>query len=145
MFWFCQLTKMSMRPKCLAIFPWFFKNISSVKRLFFVLSNIKCRPAFFFFSFIYLLLFSVVCNCLMFYFYSHLPVQCLCEFLLSSGTLLQPEKQHKHQQLLQHLQMVLTDVNQDPQAPCEVLEYFLRRLSSSQATSRAQAIKVGFS
>ncbi|PSN34190.1 hypothetical protein C0J52_18275 [Blattella germanica] len=72
---------------------------------------------------------------------SHLPVQCLCEFLLSSGTLVQPEKQHKHQQLLQHLQMVLTDVNQDPQAPCEVLEYFLRRLSSPQATSRAQAIK----
>jgi integrator complex subunit 1 len=69
-------------------------------------------------------------------------VQCLCEFLLSSGTLLQPEKQHKHQQLLQHLQMVLTDVKQDPQAPCEVLEYFLRRLSSSQAASRAQAIKV---
>lgn len=38
--------------------------------------------------------------------------------------------------------MVLTDVKQDPQAPCEVLEYFLRRLSSSQAASRAQAIKV---
>ncbi|XP_069674723.1 integrator complex subunit 1 isoform X2 [Periplaneta americana] len=72
---------------------------------------------------------------------SHLPVQCLCEFLLSSGTLLQPEKQHKHQQLLQHLQMVLTDAKQDPQAPCEVLEYFLRRLSSSQAASRSQAIK----
>ncbi|PNF16802.1 hypothetical protein B7P43_G18054 [Cryptotermes secundus] len=72
---------------------------------------------------------------------SHLPVQCLCEFLLSSGTLLQPEKQHKHQQLLEHLQSVLTDVKQDPQAPCEVLEYFLRRLSSPQAASRAQAIK----
>ncbi|XP_021917589.1 integrator complex subunit 1 [Zootermopsis nevadensis] len=55
--------------------------------------------------------------------------------------LLQPEKQQKHQQLLQHLQMVLTDAKQDPQAPCEVLEYFLRRLSSPQTGSRAQAIK----
>ncbi|XP_067009610.2 integrator complex subunit 1 [Anabrus simplex] len=72
---------------------------------------------------------------------SHLPVQCLCEFLLSSSSLVQPEKQHKHQQLLQHLQTVLTDVNQDPTAPCEVLEYFLRRLSSPQTSSRAQAIK----
>jgi hypothetical protein len=44
--------------------------------------------------------------------------------------------------LLQHLQTVLTDVKQDPQAPCEVLEYFLRRLSSPQTASRAQAIKV---
>jgi hypothetical protein len=38
--------------------------------------------------------------------------------------------------------MVLTDVKQEPQAPCEVLEYFLRRLSSPQTGSRAQAIKV---
>nr|CAD7403102.1 unnamed protein product [Timema poppensis] len=73
---------------------------------------------------------------------SHLPVQCLCEFLLSSSSmLLQPERQNKRQQLLLHLQGVLTDPGQDPQAACEVLEYFLRRLSSTQTTSRQQAIK----
>lgn len=69
---------------------------------------------------------------------SHLPVQCLCEFLLSSGP---PDKQSKSQQLISHLQHVLTDPNQDPTAPCEVLEYLLRRLSSPHMNSRAQAIK----
>ncbi|KAK7791007.1 hypothetical protein R5R35_007901 [Gryllus longicercus] len=76
--------------------------------------------------------------------FSHLPVQCLCEFLLSvsSGpTGGAPEKQHKQQHLLRHLQAVLTDPEQDPTAPCEVLEYFLRRLGSSQTSSRAQAIR----
>ncbi|XP_063229314.1 integrator complex subunit 1 isoform X2 [Bacillus rossius redtenbacheri] len=68
--------------------------------------------------------------------FSHLPVQCLCEFLLSSS-----EKQNKHPQLLSHLQKVLGDAGQDPQAACEVLEYFLRRLGSPQVASRLQAIK----
>ncbi|XP_049803946.1 integrator complex subunit 1 isoform X1 [Schistocerca nitens] len=72
---------------------------------------------------------------------SHLPVQCLCEFLLSSGTLQQPEKQQKQQQLLQHLQALLTEPEQEPQVACEVLEYFLRRLSAVQAASRVQAVK----
>ncbi|KAK6637842.1 hypothetical protein RUM44_008264 [Polyplax serrata] len=69
---------------------------------------------------------------------SHLPVQCLCEFLLSSSP---PEKQGKSQQLIGHLQRVLTDPNQEPTAPSEVLEYLLRRLSSPHMNSRAQAIK----
>lgn len=68
---------------------------------------------------------------------SHLPVQCLCEFLLSSTV----DKQHKQQQLVTHLRSVLMDPNQDPNAPCEVLEYFLRRLHSTQSASRLQAIK----
>ncbi|KAJ1532280.1 hypothetical protein ONE63_000894 [Megalurothrips usitatus] len=68
---------------------------------------------------------------------SHLPVQCLCEFLLSSTV----DKQHKQQQLITHLRTVLMDPNQDPNAPCEVLEYFLRRLHSMQSASRLQAIK----
>lgn len=71
-------------------------------------------------------------------FFSHLPVQCLCEFLLSSTV----DKQHKQQQLITHLRSVLMDPNQDPSAPCEVLEYFLRRLHSMQSASRLQAIKV---
>lgn len=69
---------------------------------------------------------------------SHLPVQCLCEFLLSSGP---PDKQSKSQQLIIHLQRVLTDPNQEPTTPCEILEYLLRRLSSPHMNSRAQAMK----
>lgn len=70
---------------------------------------------------------------------SQLPVQCLCEFLLSS-TSGQIEKQSKQQQLLSHLQLLLSDPLQDSQQACEVLEYFLRRLSSQSSSSRSQAI-----
>lgn len=70
---------------------------------------------------------------------SQLPVQCLCEFLLSStGSPI--EKQSKQQQLLSHLQLLLSDPLQDSQQACEVLEYFLRRLSSQSSGSRLQAI-----
>jgi len=70
---------------------------------------------------------------------SHLPLQCLCEFLLTSGP---PEKQSKGQQLVNHLQLVLTSMDESPAAPCEVIEYLLRRLSSPHTQSRLQAIKV---
>lgn len=65
---------------------------------------------------------------------SHLPVQCLCEFLLSSSS----KQQQKYQQLLTHLQNILSEPTQDPVIVCEVLDYFLRRLSSLR--NRAQAI-----
>lgn len=67
---------------------------------------------------------------------NHLPVQCLCEFLLSSNAV--AKQQEKYQQLLTHLQSILSDPNQDPLIVCEILDYFLRRLSSPH--SRAQAI-----
>ncbi|XP_058800792.1 integrator complex subunit 1 isoform X2 [Phymastichus coffea] len=70
---------------------------------------------------------------------SQLPVQCLCEFLLSS-TVGQADKQSRQQQLLTHLQLLLTDPLQDSLQACEVLEYFLRRLSSQSSASRMQAI-----
>ncbi|KAG7214008.1 hypothetical protein KM043_001378 [Ampulex compressa] len=70
---------------------------------------------------------------------SQLPVQCLCEFLLSTNSQA-VEKQPRQQQLLAHLQTLLTDPNQDQQHAYEVLEYFLRRLSSQQSGSRLQAI-----
>ncbi|XP_034943269.1 integrator complex subunit 1 isoform X2 [Chelonus insularis] len=70
---------------------------------------------------------------------SQLPVQCLCEFLLST-TAQAVEKQPRQQQLLLHLQKLLTDSNEDQQQTCEVLEYFLRRLSSQQSNNRIQAI-----
>uniref|UniRef100_T1HRR4 DUF3677 domain-containing protein n=1 Tax=Rhodnius prolixus TaxID=13249 RepID=T1HRR4_RHOPR len=64
---------------------------------------------------------------------NHLPVQCLCEFLLSSGH----KQEGKYQQLLSHLQNILTDPAQDPVNACEVLDYFLRRLSSPNNRSLA--------
>lgn len=68
---------------------------------------------------------------------SLLPVQCLCEFLLSpSGG-----NQDKHVQLLQHLQELVTNPECSPQTACEVLDYFLRRLASPQKSSRLQSIK----
>ncbi|KAF7987873.1 hypothetical protein HCN44_003736 [Aphidius gifuensis] len=70
---------------------------------------------------------------------NQLPVQCLCEFLLST-TAQAVDKQPRQQQLLQHLQKLLTDPNEDQKHPFEVLEYFLRRLSSQQSGSHLQAI-----
>lgn len=89
-----------------------------------------------------------------------LPVQCLCEFLLtdalecSQGTA-EPEdekpekgkvkpphsKKRKQQQLLQHLQKLLRNPDEDVQATCEVLDYFMRRLSSQQQSARTLATK----
>lgn len=70
---------------------------------------------------------------------SQLPVQCLCEFLLST-TAQAVDKQPRQQQLLAHLQTLLTDPDEDQQHAYEVLEYFLRRLSSQESGSRLQAI-----
>jgi len=70
--------------------------------------------------------------------FSHLPVQCLCEFLLSPSC----RQQGKFNQLLNHLRKLLMHPETDPTISCEVLEYFLRRLSSP--TSRQHAILVRF-
>lgn len=73
---------------------------------------------------------------ILYYFFSHLPVQCLCEFLLSPSC----RQQGKFNQLLNHLRKLLMLPEADPTISCEVLEYFLRRLSSP--TSRHHAILV---
>ncbi|XP_066249303.1 integrator complex subunit 1 [Euwallacea similis] len=67
---------------------------------------------------------------------SHLPVQCLCEYLLSTAP---AEKLTKHGQLLAHLRAVVN--GPDPQSACEVLEYLFRRLTSDHGASRVQATK----
>lgn len=67
---------------------------------------------------------------------AHLPVQCLCEYLLSTTP---AEKLTKHTQLLTHLRNVVN--GHDTQNTCEVLEYLLRRLTSLHGASRMQAIK----
>lgn len=94
-----------------------------------------------------------------------LPVQCLCEFLLNETSVEETdfdfensdskeesktekaerakrkEKKRKHQRLLRHLQERLYNKNNGPQATFEVLDYFLRRLSSQQSSARIQAVK----
>lgn len=67
---------------------------------------------------------------------AHLPVQCLCEYLLSTAP---TEKLTKHGQLLAHLRTVVNE--NDPQNGCEVLEYLFRRLTSDHGASRCQATK----
>lgn len=90
-----------------------------------------------------------------------LPVQCLCEFLLHEAAEDLPandvvddskqqlgkrkERRHKHQQLVQHLRLLLTDPDQLPEACREVLDYLMRRLSAQKALSRHQALTVSVS
>ncbi|XP_018599754.2 integrator complex subunit 1 isoform X3 [Scleropages formosus] len=88
-----------------------------------------------------------------------LPVQCLCEFLLHDAAddtspvedeeegeskeqrAKKRQRQQKQQQLLLRLQDLLLGPKADEQTTCEVLDYFLRRLSSSQVASRVLAMK----
>uniref|UniRef100_A0A8C5R0A5 Integrator complex subunit 1 n=1 Tax=Leptobrachium leishanense TaxID=445787 RepID=A0A8C5R0A5_9ANUR len=88
-----------------------------------------------------------------------LPVQCLCEFLLhdaadESGNGEEDEENEtkeqkakkqqrlqKQTQLLRRLQDLLLGPKADEQTTCEVLDYFLRRLSSPQVASRVLAMK----
>lgn len=52
------------------------------------------------------------------------------------------QRQQKQQQLLGRLQDLLLGPKADEQTTCEVLDYFLRRLGSSQVASRVLAMKV---
>ncbi|XP_054429276.1 integrator complex subunit 1 [Pteronotus mesoamericanus] len=86
-----------------------------------------------------------------------LPVQCLCEFLLHDAAAEEEEeeedggskeqkarrrqRQQKQRQLLGRLQDLLLGPKADEQTTCEVLDYFLRRLGSSQVASRVLAMK----
>lgn len=69
--------------------------------------------------------------------FNHLPVQCLCEFLLSNSSSMD---NHRDLELLKYLQNLLADEEQDHQTSCEVLEYFLRRLASPSKQGRNNAI-----
>ncbi|XP_065116394.1 integrator complex subunit 1 isoform X2 [Paramisgurnus dabryanus] len=88
-----------------------------------------------------------------------LPVQCLCEFLLHDAAddaasaddeeegeskeqrVKKRQRQQKQRQLLGRLQDLLLGPKADEQTTCEVLDYFLRRLSSTQVASRVLAMK----
>lgn len=75
--------------------------------------------------------------------FSVLPVQCLCEFLLSEAgsSAGGGEGAARHHQLLQHLRSLLRAPRQEDGVSVEILEYFLRRLSSQQAAARTQAVR----
>lgn len=85
-----------------------------------------------------------------------LPVQCLCEFLLqdSDSSIFDPEedarqadkhkrrqKLKKKEQLLQHLQNLIHGESAQEDTAAQVLDYFLKRLSSQQPSNRFLAIK----
>lgn len=70
--------------------------------------------------------------------FNHLPVQCLCEFLLSNPI---GANTPREQELMLYLQNLLLDSEVEHQTTCEVIEYFLRRLSSTSRQSRASAIR----
>ena len=74
-----------------------------------------------------------------------LPVQCLCEFLLTQSVGAVEEGGRapaRHHQLLSHLQRLVRNPSHDQRAYVELVEYFLRRLSSQQRQARLQAAKV---
>ncbi|XP_055613297.1 integrator complex subunit 1 [Uranotaenia lowii] len=72
--------------------------------------------------------------------FNHLPVQCLCEFLLSNSSTVIVENS-REAELLDYLQKVIQDETGDHQVICEILEYFLRRLSSFSNQARMSSIR----
>lgn len=72
--------------------------------------------------------------------FNHLPVQCLCEFLLSNSNTFNSENL-RDSELLAYLQKLIKDESSSHQACSEVLDYFLKRLSSSSKQNRFLAIK----
>ena len=94
-----------------------------------------------------------VCDVLLSVWRSVLPVQCLCEFLLTQSvgaveegagsSTGRPPAPARHHQLLSHLQRLVRHPSHDQRAYVELVEYFLRRLSSQQRQARLQAAKVG--
>ncbi|OQR71178.1 integrator complex subunit 1-like [Tropilaelaps mercedesae] len=79
-----------------------------------------------------------------------LPVQCLCEFLLSDALemgseaqrqRMMPNKRRKLQQLMGHLHRLLREPDSDRTAAREVIEYFMKRLTSQHMSPRSLAVR----
>ncbi|XP_059607685.1 integrator complex subunit 1 [Phlebotomus argentipes] len=71
--------------------------------------------------------------------FSHLPVQCLCEFLLSNSQI--NLENLRDLELVSYLQNLLKVMSEDSPIPLEVLEYFLRRLASTSKQNREMSIR----
>ncbi|EDW74464.1 uncharacterized protein Dwil_GK21929 [Drosophila willistoni] len=71
--------------------------------------------------------------------FSHLPVQCLCEFLLFNAHAIN-EENSRDAELVNFLRNLIYDASLNHQIVCEVLDYIFRRLSSTVKQSRVAAL-----
>ncbi|XP_030383535.1 integrator complex subunit 1 [Scaptodrosophila lebanonensis] len=71
--------------------------------------------------------------------FSHLPVQCLCEFLLFNAQSIN-EENSRDAELVDFLRNLIMDSNLNHHTVCEVLDYIFRRLSSTVKLSRVAAL-----
>ncbi|XP_054707879.1 integrator complex subunit 1-like [Uloborus diversus] len=83
--------------------------------------------------------------------FNMLPVQCLCEFLISDCTAVTDtndegeksflKRKQKQEQLLFHLQKLIHEPDSEPHDTIEVISYFMKRLSSQQTSARSLSLK----
>ncbi|XP_067629113.1 integrator complex subunit 1 isoform X2 [Eurosta solidaginis] len=71
--------------------------------------------------------------------FSHLPVQCLCEFLLFNANLIS-EENTRDMELVSYLRNLIMEEHSQKKTVCEILDYIFRRLSSTVKESRNAAI-----
>ncbi|XP_049307137.1 integrator complex subunit 1 isoform X1 [Bactrocera dorsalis] len=71
--------------------------------------------------------------------FSHLPVQCLCEFLLFNTNAI-TEENNRDGELVCYLRNLVMEEQYQKRTVCEVLDYIFRRLSSTVKQSRNAAI-----
>ncbi|KAH8402313.1 hypothetical protein KR009_011352 [Drosophila setifemur] len=71
--------------------------------------------------------------------FSHLPVQCLCEFLLFNAQIIN-EENSRDAELVNFLRNLIFDGTLSHQIVCELLDYIFRRLSSTVNQSRVAAL-----
>ncbi|EDW01935.1 GH20174 [Drosophila grimshawi] len=71
--------------------------------------------------------------------FSHLPVQCLCEFLLFNANSIN-EENSRDAELVNFIRNLITDASYNYNVVCEVLDYIFRRLSSTVSQSRVAAL-----
>ncbi|XP_034480051.1 integrator complex subunit 1 [Drosophila innubila] len=71
--------------------------------------------------------------------FSHLPVQCLCEFLLFNAHNIN-EENSRDAELVSFIRNLIMDSTYNNHVVCEVLDYIFRRLSSTVKQSRVAAL-----
>ncbi|XP_017839177.1 integrator complex subunit 1 [Drosophila busckii] len=71
--------------------------------------------------------------------FSHLPVQCLCEFLLFNANIIN-EENSRDAELVNFIRNLIMDSSYNHHVVCEVLDYIFRRLSSTVKQSRVAAL-----
>ncbi|KAM7343453.1 integrator complex subunit 1 [Cochliomyia hominivorax] len=72
--------------------------------------------------------------------FNHLPVQCLCEFLLFNANIIN-EENSRDAELVNFLRNVIMDPTYSKQTVCEILDYIFRRLCSTVKLTRLSALR----